>query len=134
MGRYIFFPSDPQLTAMSDKTSGPYTLKVDFDGDIRRYKGWPVGEGDACEWSVLAAVRMMYDLSEKQAKTLVLRYKDNDGDMCTLTELTLPDALGFARSSGNVLRVAASRGPLPSSTAAENSSVEATDISFEQGL
>merc|ERR1712137_576516 len=96
--------------------------------------GWPVGGGDAPEWSVLAAVRMMYDLSETQAKTLILRYKDNDGDMCTLTELTLPDAIVFAQNNGNVLRLAASHGPLPSFTLAENSSVEVGDASFEQGL
>merc|ERR1712007_125928 len=101
---------------------------------IRRYRGWPVGEGDAHEWSVLAAVRTMYDLSETQAKSLILRYKDNEDDMCTLTELTLPDALVFAQNSGNVLRLAVSHGPLPSFTLAENSSVEVGDTSLEQGL
>lgn len=78
------------------------TLKVDFEGDVRRIRLEPgTGRSPA---ALTEAACQLYNLP---AGSLVLRYRDNEGDLCSLVEATMEDALELAASANSVLRVVA---------------------------
>jgi len=91
-----------------------YTLKVELQGEIRRLKGWPA-EGAEPAYKELQI--LVCEAFRLPGGSLHLQYRDDEGDLCTLEEATLPDALDLLKSSGsNVLRLFASHAePLTSS-------------------
>lgn len=77
--------------------SESWTLKVEFQGERRRLKDWvPVGE-EPTVTLVRSGVAVLFDMSPELE--LKLQYKDNEGEVCTLTDMTLPDALCLAVES-----------------------------------
>mmetsp|Transcript_19885 Transcript_19885/g.46247 ORF Transcript_19885/g.46247 Transcript_19885/m.46247 type:complete len:667 (-) Transcript_19885:243-2243(-) len=116
------------------------TLKFDRDGDLRRVQlKLPLASGaanseeaSATLAAVLAAARQTYGLDEKAAaaaggdavekKTLALKYKDEEGDYCTLVEATMADFLTLAHSTGAPVKLSihleASKGPCEAAVAA----------------
>eukprot|EP00413_Alexandrium_margalefii_P044155 CAMPEP_0204602590 /NCGR_PEP_ID=MMETSP0661-20131031/56742_1 /ASSEMBLY_ACC=CAM_ASM_000606 /TAXON_ID=109239 /ORGANISM="Alexandrium margalefi, Strain AMGDE01CS-322" /LENGTH=154 /DNA_ID=CAMNT_0051613563 /DNA_START=75 /DNA_END=540 /DNA_ORIENTATION=- len=81
-----------------------WTLKVNLDAEIRRLKG--------CQTDLPAvreAVAGLYSLSSAEAQKLALQYEDDEGDLCTLTETTLPDAVAIAERLKHTLRIHCSR-------------------------
>mmetsp|Transcript_113243 Transcript_113243/g.331017 ORF Transcript_113243/g.331017 Transcript_113243/m.331017 type:complete len:164 (-) Transcript_113243:126-617(-) len=81
------------------------TLKMNLDGEIRRF--------EACQAdlaSIRSAVAALFDLTPVEAQKLSLQYEDDEGDVCTLTDITLPDALSLAERSRRTLRLHSSRG------------------------
>jgi len=81
-----------------------WTLKVEFQGERRRLKDW-VQEGDEPTVALVrsGAVRL-FEIPECNGQGLKLEYKDSDGEVCTLTDMTFPDALCLAVES-RTLRV-----------------------------
>eukprot|EP00927_Polykrikos_kofoidii_P079519 TRINITY_DN7629_c0_g1_i1.p1 TRINITY_DN7629_c0_g1~~TRINITY_DN7629_c0_g1_i1.p1 ORF type:complete len:337 (+),score=55.80 TRINITY_DN7629_c0_g1_i1:67-1077(+) len=93
------------------KVDKPSVLKVDLDGDIRRTRDWP-NENDALAAGtnvvfVKRVVRRLFGLCEDES--LQLKYRDDEGNLCTLVDETLSDALVLASCRGGVLRLLASR-------------------------
>eukprot|EP00418_Pyrodinium_bahamense_P056780 CAMPEP_0179159138 /NCGR_PEP_ID=MMETSP0796-20121207/77693_1 /TAXON_ID=73915 /ORGANISM="Pyrodinium bahamense, Strain pbaha01" /LENGTH=89 /DNA_ID=CAMNT_0020860875 /DNA_START=54 /DNA_END=319 /DNA_ORIENTATION=+ len=82
-----------------------WTLKVDCGGDLRRVKDWPSDGREPTVAAVREAISSLYGFMPEEAAGLALRYKDEEEDLCTLTEATLSDALWLAASSGYVLRL-----------------------------
>mmetsp|Transcript_755 Transcript_755/g.2537 ORF Transcript_755/g.2537 Transcript_755/m.2537 type:complete len:164 (-) Transcript_755:482-973(-) len=81
-----------------------WTLKVNLDAEIRRLKD--------CQTDLPAvreAVAGLFSLSSAEAQKLALRYVDDEGDLCTLTETTLPDAVAIAERLKHTLRIHCSR-------------------------
>mmetsp|Transcript_31599 Transcript_31599/g.73681 ORF Transcript_31599/g.73681 Transcript_31599/m.73681 type:complete len:599 (+) Transcript_31599:88-1884(+) len=89
-----------------------WTLKVDLDGDVRRYPSWLVEGGSPSFSLVSQAVSRLYSLSEEDTQALTFKYRDDEGDLCTLTPSTLQDAVTLC-SASRTLRLVASR-PKPS--------------------
>lgn len=84
--------------------SESWTLKVEFQGERRRLKDWvPVGEEPTVPL-VRSGVAQLFDMSPELE--LKLQYTDNEGEVCTLTDMTLPDALCLSVES-RTLRVMA---------------------------
>mmetsp|Transcript_159482 Transcript_159482/g.511740 ORF Transcript_159482/g.511740 Transcript_159482/m.511740 type:complete len:471 (-) Transcript_159482:239-1651(-) len=74
--------------------SGELVLKVDLDGDLRRFR-IKHGADNAETWSILhEAVRSGFELAE--GCDIILKYKDDEGDLCTLARATLPDCISQA--------------------------------------
>lgn len=93
-----------------------FTLKILLDGEVRRLKDWPQGESKEATFSALqCAICGVYDLKLEQDQVLSLKYEDDDGDLCTLVEASLPDALSFASQRG-VLRITAACNMKPQSS------------------
>lgn len=94
-----------------------YTLKATFGQDTRRLAVmWPT---DACTGTALEeidkAVRHGFGPT-LEGSSFVLKYKDNDGDLCTLVEATFKDFLSFAQDS--VLKLAVCQDESPRRPAA----------------
>jgi len=83
-----------------------WTLKIELQGEVRRLRGWPELEAEPSVEALRTAVCKLFDLDLEQKQVLALKYHDDDGDLCTLVEASLPDALSFASQRG-VLRVSA---------------------------
>jgi len=84
--------------------SASWTLKVEFQGERRRLKDWvPMGEEPTVALVCSGAV-LLFEIPSCNDKALKLQYRDNDGEVCTLTDMTLPDALCLAVES-RTLRV-----------------------------
>lgn len=87
-------------------------LKVTFNEDVRRLKS-----GDlSSEQAIRMAVSQLYNMAAPEAQCMKMCYTDDEGDMCTLTEATLPDALKFAEDRGKVLRLQCTWGKSSEST------------------
>lgn len=84
---------------------GSWTLKVDFCGDLRRARSWPSDGASPTVAALREEIAELYRLPVEEVAALVLRYTDDEGDVCTLTQATLPDALWLASSSGHILRI-----------------------------
>jgi len=83
--------------------SNSWTLKVEFQGERRRLKDWvPEGEEPTVAM-VRSGAAILFEISST-TQQLKLQYKDNEGEVCTLTDMTLPDALCLAVES-RTLRV-----------------------------
>lgn len=85
-------------------TPQKWTLKIDFEGDVRRLRGWPDNEAVPTMESLQSAIALLFDLNLAQQDQLSLKYIDEEGDLCTLVEPTLKDALQIAADLG-VLRL-----------------------------
>jgi len=72
------------------------TLKVDMGGDIRRFRiELPEGSDIASKWQlILMQIRRGYHLPDDAEVTF--KYQDDEGDLCTLIQETLPDCLSQA--------------------------------------
>lgn len=82
-------------------------LKVDFEGDLRRFR-LKAGEDEVDTWNrLLQAVRSGFELPVDCGVTL--KYKDDEGDLCTLARGTLADCI--SQAAGGPLKLFASRGP-----------------------
>jgi len=84
-------------------------LKVDMGGDVRRFRvELPEGSDVASKWQlILEQVRRSYCLPEDGE--LSLTYRDDEGEVCPLSQETLPDCLALAE--GGLLRLIASATP-----------------------
>eukprot|EP00441_Pelagodinium_beii_P035416 CAMPEP_0197637676 /NCGR_PEP_ID=MMETSP1338-20131121/12827_1 /TAXON_ID=43686 ORGANISM="Pelagodinium beii, Strain RCC1491" /NCGR_SAMPLE_ID=MMETSP1338 /ASSEMBLY_ACC=CAM_ASM_000754 /LENGTH=343 /DNA_ID=CAMNT_0043210125 /DNA_START=56 /DNA_END=1087 /DNA_ORIENTATION=- len=90
---------------MTDETIvKPWTLKVDFRGEVRRFKGWPTDDSEPTFESLLDKCSALFDDLPADRKISSLQYRDDEGDMCLLSSETLPDALTLAEDS-RVLRL-----------------------------
>merc|ERR1719507_2714373 len=88
-------------------TTSTYTLKVELGGEIRRLKSWPAQEVEPSYEDLQNAVCTIFGLP---SGSLQLKYRDDEGDLCTLEQATLADSLGLVKDSGSeVLRLHASR-------------------------
>lgn len=95
------------VTTDDQEPLAPWTVKVSLDGDLRRCRWEPDGRENDFE-VICETVSQLFGLRRNSGKCLQLRYKDDDGDLCTLIEPTLPDALKIFKDS-RVLRLIASR-------------------------
>lgn len=84
-----------------------WTLKVDLNGDLRRLKHWTVNQEEPSIESAHDAICQLFGLASADVKSLVLAYKGNDGDLCTLTAGNLADAMALAGEM-HMLRLVAS--------------------------
>lgn len=106
----------------------PHTLKVEFEGDLRRFRLRLVDD-DSCSCQIRAihkAISAGFTLSEDEPP-LVLKYKDDEGDLCTLVEATIEDFL--AQAGGKPLRLLASRPVLGHTAAAPPAPAASTPAS-----
>jgi len=99
---------------MSGMPQGQWTLKADLAGDIRRLKPWPSSGVEPSLAAARQAVGHLHSLAEEECGSLVLKYQDDEGDLCTLTDASLPDALHLAtENSAGVLRLSVLREATP---------------------
>eukprot|EP00971_Amphidinium_carterae_P285404 5666074-Amphidinium_carterae.1 len=73
-----------------------HCAEVDLDGDLRRLPNFnPYGINDTLvSYETIAhSVSQLYGLPAAMAQTLVLKYRDDEGDMCTLVPSTVQDAV-----------------------------------------
>jgi len=99
---------------MSGMPQGQWTLKADLAGDIRRLKPWPSSGVEPSLAAARRAVGHLHGLAAEEYGSLVLRYQDDEGDLCTLTDASLPDALHLAtENSAGVLRLSVLREATP---------------------
>jgi hypothetical protein len=74
--------------------SQSWTLKAEFQAEKRRLKDWVPADEEPTVTLVRSGVGLLFDMSP--ALELKLQYNDNEGDVCTLTDMTLSDALSVA--------------------------------------
>lgn len=84
-------------------------VKANIDGDIRRFPVTILEKATAAQTfqTLRATVARAFDLDVSQIPTM--RYRDEEGDLCTLVEASVDDMLHFAKA-GN-LRLFASKVP-----------------------
>merc|ERR1719162_2835505 len=73
-----------------------FILKVEFEGDVRRFRDWNTHADlpmEAVFRSMQEAVGSLFQFGEA---CLLLKYKDPEGDVCSLTPYTLHDFLATA--------------------------------------
>lgn len=87
-----------------------WVLKLDWHGEVRRLREWPQGEAEPSMDVLRTAACFLLDLSLGDDDDLVFKYRDEEGDLCTVAEASLSDALMQASQSG-VLRLVAARIP-----------------------
>jgi len=61
----------------------------------------------------------LFDLSETDARSICFKYQDEDGDLCTLTEASITDALALADVNRKTLRLIANIVPLAEGAGAD---------------
>jgi len=108
-------------TVFPTVASSKQVIKVSMGDDIRRMK-LELPASTTSSGALVAlhkAVRESFGLSEAQERCLVLKYVDDEGDLCTLLEPSMEDFVGLA--NGSVWRLQASLAtPLPAATQAVN--------------
>lgn len=94
------------------------TLKVEFEGDLRRLRlQLPQGSPEVEKLQTIReAIRHGFSWSDDENAGVVLKYKDEEGDLCTLVQATVEDFL--AQPGSGPLRLVATRPPLAASTRA----------------
>eukprot|EP00933_Yihiella_yeosuensis_P044143 TRINITY_DN3922_c0_g5_i1.p1 TRINITY_DN3922_c0_g5~~TRINITY_DN3922_c0_g5_i1.p1 ORF type:complete len:419 (-),score=76.94 TRINITY_DN3922_c0_g5_i1:368-1624(-) len=85
--------SDSWTLATDSKSN--WTLKIDIGGDVRR-RPWPLNDEEISVDSLREVTAKLFSLDMQKASNLSLKYRDEDGDQCTLDEATLPDAIALA--------------------------------------
>lgn len=88
----------------------PKTLKVELDGDLRRFR-LRLEDADSPAEKIRAihfAISDGFSLGEVDPP-LILKYKDEDGDACTLVAATIEDFLAQAEPGAKPLRLTASK-------------------------
>jgi len=71
----------------------PFTLKINLDGDIRRKRF------DSLEELTMSKIDD-FVMDNFGSSDYLAKYRDDEGDLCTLIEVTLPDALDIASAKG----------------------------------
>mmetsp|Transcript_13526 Transcript_13526/g.29614 ORF Transcript_13526/g.29614 Transcript_13526/m.29614 type:complete len:511 (-) Transcript_13526:91-1623(-) len=104
--------------------SGSLTLKVDLHGDVRRCRPWPAPGINPSYLELVSSVRSLFP---EVGEALTLRYKDEDGDMCSIVEASFSDAWESAQSAG-VFRLTAM--PVSPSEVASMADVESMDANW----
>ena len=64
-------------------------LKINMDGDVRRLRGYETSSVD----KIQELISSMYQMKISDVKKMTMKYKDDEGDYCTLVDETFPDAL-----------------------------------------
>lgn len=106
-----------------------YTLKIDLQGEIRRLKGWSAA---GAEPSCAELQQVACEAFGVPTGSLRLQYRDDEGDLCALEEVTLADALALVKASGSdVLRLFASHVEPLTSNSVVVPEVSATDRASE---
>lgn len=100
-------------------------IKVDFDGDIRRISMAVSEDAPASKKfeEIRSAVAQGFDVEESMLPRL--KYKDEEGDICSLVEASVEDLLVFSQSG--TMRLFASK-----TSAAPAKDAEAADANFAQ--
>mmetsp|Transcript_40183 Transcript_40183/g.111675 ORF Transcript_40183/g.111675 Transcript_40183/m.111675 type:complete len:260 (-) Transcript_40183:44-823(-) len=103
---------------MAEIVSAPaacqWTLKVEFESELRRLKHWPEDDYEPSFSAVQSSVARLFNLAWEEVEALTLRYQDDKGNMCTLDEATLPDALALSSAKfSQVLRIFGTREAAP---------------------
>jgi len=87
------------------------TLKVEFEGDLRRLRlklPQDIPEVEKLH-TIREAIRHGFSWSDDEHMGVTLKYKDEEGDLCTLVEATVEDFL--AQPGSGPLRLVATRPP-----------------------
>ena len=78
-------------------------IRENFPGyDVRRLRCF---DAIPCFRQLESAIGHLYRLSPEEVAALKLKYPDEEGDLCTLCDATLPDALSKVLTSSAVLRL-----------------------------
>jgi len=91
-----------------------WTLKVDFDGDVRRLPNWPhclsnnAGPVDPSMQLIVEAVMQLYELTANGGHALVLSCKDEQGSCVILDDGILQEMLALAPQHADIFRLTAS--------------------------
>jgi len=96
-----------------------YTLKVEVNGEVRRLRGWPEDGSEPSVPSLHAAIGQLFGMSPSDSITM--KYRDEDGDLCTLIQVTLADALAVSERQSRVLRVICTVGTASASSSVSGS-------------
>jgi len=106
---------------------GALVLKVDSAGDLRRFDA-PWQKSSSNE-EVVANIYKIVGIGFGMASSdrFVLRYSDDDGDLCTLAETTFDDCASFIRSGILKLTLQFDR-PLPAATSNSLSALNASRL------
>ncbi|CAK0814866.1 unnamed protein product [Prorocentrum cordatum] len=94
-------------------------VKVDLEGDVRRLRARlppRQGAGEEARYAALQATIVEGFKLPEGSPHLVLKYRDEEEDLCTLVEATLADFLQGASGRGP-LKLVASRAPAPDARA-----------------
>jgi len=82
-----------------------FVVKVDLDGDMRRFRLQATGAKESTWAALREVIHRGYELTEDVK--LRLTYQDDEGDTCTLTETTFPDCVAQAGAGPIRLRAIA---------------------------
>lgn len=98
-----------------------FTVKVQHENDIRRFKM----DDDTCSFDTLS--NKISEVCKLSAENIVLKYKDDEGDMITMcTDDELLEAISMA--SGGILRLVVSPRVLPSAGQSRSTKSEETGL------
>jgi len=102
--RQISQSLEPQQVASRMASGSTLLLKVDLGGDLRRFYAKEGTDLDETWENLVQAVRKGFDIKEEGEFTF--KYKDDEGDACTLVSETLQDCIALA--TGGPMRLQAS--------------------------
>ncbi|CAE7235390.1 unnamed protein product [Symbiodinium necroappetens] len=88
---------DQSLTLAWVMAANKLTLKVSYQGEVRRLRDWP-GEDEPSFPGLVDAALSLFDLSETHRYSI--RYQDGDGTAVLLTQSNFSDALSLAFQDG----------------------------------
>lgn len=123
----------PSDTAVR-KTPPQFMLKVTFYRHVRTLMPWPSVGGNFSVASLCAAVEKLFSLTTSEASELMLWYKDDKGDRCTLTDVTLDDALILATRSNFVIRIFCGFGRASQHLSLDTDGCDSVDVAEEVPL
>jgi len=114
--------------------SNSWTLKVEFQGERRRLKDWVPEGAEPTVALVRSGAATLFEISSQEVtQVLKLQYKDNEGEVCTLTDMTLPDALCLSVES-RTLRVMVCEPEVPQIAAnVSNPTIDSFRAHFQDG-
>ena len=78
--------------------SGTFVLKLDVGGDVRRVQRFQSTSIKYTE-EVQQVVAQTYGLGLPQVLSCTLKYQDQEGELCTFVDSTIPDAVDLAVQS-----------------------------------
>jgi len=116
-------------SSASSALSAALVLKVSLGEDMRRLRVAVGQDSSEAEWlsAVQVAVQQGFGLSPAVAEVgggLVLKYKDDEGDLCTLAKATVGDFLSFSQCSATPRLFAQVQAPAALAGPALSGSVE----------
>jgi hypothetical protein len=80
------------------------TLKIEYQGEVRRFRDWPSSGAQPSVEELRSSVCQLFGLQLAETDVLTIKYRDDEGDLCTIGEPSLADALMLASDSG-ILRL-----------------------------